>query len=367
MTRVVVAGTGLAGTLLAWRLACAQPGWSIELIGPRPASDATSISGGLVRGFEVDLESCRQATESLVELRDDARLRAWGGYDEIGSVYVCHELDELAVAALVADVDRRLPGSARVLPADALCAEHGWSGLPAGCLAVVETHAGYYSPDRLRGEISARLEGLGVGVLDGQVEAIRSEPAAGASCEVAGRRRGYDALVLAAGSWTPRLLAGSDLPADGFRTKAVEYAVYEAQGWRPPAFVDDSSGLYGRPLAGGRILLGIPSERWDVDPDRLEPSPADAAAAAELAASRLPRLRLGPALALRAASDCYAQPSRLSLQPLGGGGLFTFTGGRGGSAKTALCASREAADELGRALSSGSPVTASAVGMPARP
>ncbi|HEX6389861.1 MAG TPA: FAD-binding oxidoreductase [Solirubrobacteraceae bacterium] len=348
MTRVGIAGSGIAGTLLAWRLASLRPDWSIELIGPRAsARDATAVSGGLVRGFEVDPESCRQASESLLEMRDDPRLRAWSGYTEAGSVYVCDAMTRAAVNGLLQTVEQRLAGSARLLTGAELCDRHGWRGVPSGSLAVAERHAGYYSPDRLRAHVQARLERLDVTLLDGQVTAIEAGAGGGASCEVGGRRHGFDVFVVAAGSWTPQVLARNGLSGGDLRTKAVEYGVYAARGWRPPAFVDDTSGLYGRPLAGGRMILGIPSERWGVDPDDLAAAPAAAASAAGLAAARFPRLSLGRALALRTASDCYAQPARLALRTVDGAdGLFTFTGGSGGSAKTALCASREAAAAL---------------------
>jgi glycine/D-amino acid oxidase-like deaminating enzyme len=357
MTRIGIAGAGLAGTLLAWRLAAARPDWSIELVGPRPPTpDATAVSGGLVRGFETDAVSSRQAADSLVELRSDPRLRAWSGYCETGSIYVCHEMSRATVEARVAAVDARLPGSARVLSAAELAERHGWSGLPAGSLAVVEAAAGHYSPDSLRGAIAAGLGRSGVAVLDGRVGAIGSSAGA-ASCEVAGRRRRYDALVIAAGSWTPRLLAAADLPAPALRTKVVEYAVYAPRGRRPPPFVDDTSGLYGRPAAGGRMILGLPSDRWDVDPDRLRPASAAATAAAAMAVTRFADLRLGSPLALRTAADCYSAASRLALAPVAGaaGCLYTFTGGSGGSAKTALCASREAVDALVRDVTAGVP------------
>src|SRR5207249_2398925 len=73
---------------------------------------------------------------------------------------------------------------------------------------------------------------------------------------VSGERREYDVVVLAAGAWTPALLRSAGLPADGYRVKSIQYAVYRADGWRPPPFVDEVTGLYGRPTADGGLLLG---------------------------------------------------------------------------------------------------------------
>jgi hypothetical protein len=47
------------------------------------------------------------------------------------------------------------------------------------------------------------------------------------------------------------------------------------------------------------------------------------------------------------AFDCFHAEPGLALRPVGTGqGLFTFTGGGGGAAKTSLVASRLAADSL---------------------
>lgn len=367
MIRIGIAGAGLAGALLAWRLA-PHPGVTVEVVAPCSGGvDATSVSGGLVRGFETDLESCRLAADSLAELHASDRLRAWSRYTNAGSVYVCDGTDAAGVAERIEVVERRLPGSARTVTAGKLTERHGWTGLPADAVGVVEARAGYFSPARLRTELVVRLPALGVEVVDGAVEQIAYEPGAGADCWVAGRRRRYDALVVAAGSWTPRLLAASGLPAGTYRTKAVEYAVHVATGWRPTAFVDDTSGLYGRPDDGGRVILGIPSERWDVDPDRHDPCERTAATAARLAAVRLPRLRLTRMLRLVRANDCYRQADglRAAGRPglalrdvvVGVDSLVTFSAGSGGSAKTALAASREAARELVARLSGEAPAT----------
>ena len=37
--------------------------------------------------------------------------------------------------------------------------------------------------------------------------------------------------------------------------KAIQYGVYRVNGWRPPCFVDETSGLYGRPVGTRELLL----------------------------------------------------------------------------------------------------------------
>lgn len=328
--RACIVGGGLAGSLLAWRLAAAEPGWSVDLAAG-PARDATGWSGGAVRAYEEDPEQRRLATAGMVELLGSRVLREWAGYVPTGSV--CLRRDATGLAAAAADVELLLPGSVEVLDAAGL-AGLGWAGVHDGAAAVLERRAGFCSPDRLR---AAVLADAAVTVHTGPVRTVAGTTVDG---------RPYDLVVLATGPWTPRLLARWDLPADGWRTKSIQYAVHAAGDWVPTAFVDGVTGLFGRPHPGG-LLLGLPTELWDADPDAPPVTPALGDEAARLAAARFPRLRLGPAAPRVGAVDCYRAAGALMLRRvLPGVSLFTFSGGSGGSAKTALAASARAAVQL---------------------
>jgi glycine/D-amino acid oxidase-like deaminating enzyme len=339
--RVCVVGGGLAGALLAWRLAGAIGGRAevTVVLGRRYRADATGASGGAVRAYEPDPRQCRLATASLVELHASPTLRRWGGFQPVESIY----LRPAGTDVDVSDIDRELPGSAELLTGADL-GRLGWAGVPAGAVAVRERLAGYLAPGRLREAVLA--DGAARGRLRLLPASLESLEIAGAlRCRVAGRWRAYDTVVIAAGAWTGALLAAAGLPAGGYRTKSIQYTIYRVDGWRPPQFVDELAGLYGRPAAGGGLLLGVPTDRWGVDPDRPPVSPTLVDQAARLARDRFPELRLGPITRTVGGADCYAaQP--FSLQPMLDGRLFTFTGGAGGSVKTALAASREAVTQL---------------------
>ena len=194
--------------------------------------------------------------------------------------------------------------------------------------AVLEPRAGYLSPDALRRAVLAGL------------------PRTAAPADVTGLVGRYDAVVLATGRWTPALLAAAGLPTGGLRTKAIQYGLHPAGGWTPPVFVDETSGLWGRPAADGTALLGVPSDRWDVDPDRPSPERELHQRAAAVAAERF-GVAVGEPVRVVAAADAYADPPLLALRPVPGvPGLHTFTGGSGGAAKYALAASRAAAAGL---------------------
>ncbi len=346
--RVCVVGGGLAGSLLAWRLARAGVG-RVDLALGEPAArggDATEVSGGMVRGFDPDPAVSEAAVDSLLELRASETLRRWSDYREVGSVYVCES--PAAAHPRLAELDRALPGSASLLTPGRLAAL-GWSGLPAHCAAVSERDAGYLSPAAPRRAVLSELAGRPpVSLLPVPVGTLRYGPNGLVRCRTRTDRRDYDLVVVAAGRWTGRLLRRSGLPPAGLRTKSIQYTVYPAAGWRPPPFVDQTSGLYGRPVGADAMLLGTPVQRWDVDPDLPPGSPQPQATAERWAETRFPNLRLGPPLRRTAAADSYSDRGTLALAPVPGTGgrIFTFAGGSGGSAKTALAASRRAADEL---------------------
>jgi glycine/D-amino acid oxidase-like deaminating enzyme len=344
--RVCVVGGGLAGSLLTWRLVQATP-WHIDLVcGHRCHADATAASGGAVRAYEIDPEQRSLATASLMELLGSRVLREWSGYRSTGSLYLLPSAP--GVAAGVAEIEALLPGSATVA-ADQDLADLGVVGLPEGAVAVRERRAGHLSPGRLRDAVLRDpATQRQASIVPGRLTAISADPDGGVTCEIDGRRQTYDVVVLATGAWTPELLRANNLPAGDYRTKWIQYCCHPAGAWRPPQFVDDLTGAYGRPTDDGGLLLGVPTDRWEVDPDQPQPLADLPASAAALATSRFPRLRLGPAGDPVVAADCYTRHHGLALRPArpDDHGLFTFTGGGGGSVKTVLSASQRAAVQL---------------------
>jgi glycine/D-amino acid oxidase-like deaminating enzyme len=339
--RIAVVGGGIAGALLTWRLGGAFRRVRVDLYVAGTA-DASGASGGLVRGFETDQALCRMAAESLAELRGSRLLREWAGYQEIGSVYVLPLAADLA--GLVDLVHERIPGSARIASGEQLQHEYPFRDLPDGTVGVVERHAGYLSPGQFRQAVlassSARIRRI-----SGPITAVTTDPAVHL-CD--GRRVRYDAVVVAAGAWTPHLLTSSGLPRGQLRTKQIQYTLCAASLRGVGAFVDDTSGIYGRPNSADTVLVGLPGDRWDPHPEEVVPDPDLAARVLAVARTRL-GMTVPPGAASRtvAAADCYHEPSGLALRRIVPGfDLFTFTGGSGGAAKTALAASRSAASAL---------------------
>jgi len=338
--RIGVIGAGLAGALLAWRLAQAE----IEVVlvpGAAGAADASAVSGGSVRAFEVDPAQFELALASMAELAADRRLAEWAGFVRCGSDYLPTATAGLAEAA--ARINAALPGSAEVLAAAEL-ARDGWAGVASGTLAVRERLAGYVDPDQFRRRVLTDLGQRAATVLP----AAPATEISDGSFTVLGRRYECDRLVLATGGWTPRLLAEAGFDPGGLRTKRIQYTLHRASGVPAGTFVDEHTELFGRPTADG-ILLGLPTQDWDVVPGATGPDVELSRQAAERIGPRRPDLQLGAVLRIASAVDCYAPDSLLRLRLVPSAErLLSFTGGSGGSVKTALAASARAAAQLSR-------------------
>lgn len=347
--RVRIAGGGLAGAALAWRLAQFS-GITVDLLlGPHRSRDATSASGGAVRAYETLAAQRELAIASTAELLASHTLRRWAGFRRASFVYVRDDAADLPQQ--VSEIEQVLPGSAALMTAaeafgrtaDGPC----WAGPDAA--AVVERQSGSISCGALRDALitdlarrphaEVRLATL-TGATVGADRGVRSRTG-DADSE-------HDILVLAAGAWTPDLLRRIGCAAAAYRTRSIQFSSYDAGSWRPSLFADDRTGLYGRPLAGGGIALGVPVTAWGAAPGCAAIAQAVDLQATQLAAECFPRLRLGPVRARTSAVDCFCDPPVLSLRPVPGTGssLLTFTGGSGSSAKTVLAASQRAALDI---------------------
>ncbi|MGV9565838.1 NAD(P)/FAD-dependent oxidoreductase [Streptomyces sp. NPDC003480] len=345
--RICVVGTGIAGTLLAWHLLRADPKSEVELLaapGELPG-EATAASGGLVRGYEPDPAACRLACESLAELRSDPRLARWAEYREGPSVYAHDGRQTPQPAEQLALIDKFLTGSAEFADAAALEREHGIV-VPEHAYAIVERAAGHIRPARLREAVIRDVLDRGGTLVTGLAHRVLPSSDGGVVVDCPDAERRFDVVVLATGWRTGALLHRSRLPAEGLRVKLVQYDLYTVSGRRPPAFVDETCGLYGRPDGTDGMLLGVPSESWDEEAERLRISTAQRARAEKHAATRLPGLGLVAHRRGVVAADAYSASGLLGLRPTALPSLFTFTGGSGGAAKSALAAGRRAAGEL---------------------
>ena len=273
------------------RLVATMPANAVELItGTHGAVDATAASGGAVRVYETHPVQRQLALASLRELTDSPVLRRWSGFRPAEFIYL--QAGGAEVASAVAEVEEAWPGAVEPLSRDQL---HplGFAELPAEAVAVRERRSGYLSPTRWREALLADAVACGARVVAGRLTGVRCPENGPVVCQINGQPREYDQVVLATGGWTGALLAACGLPASGYRTKSIQYTVYRTGSWRPEAFADEFTGLYGRPDPDG-LLLGLATDQWDVPPERPPVTPSLHQRARHLAQQRFPRLRSAP-------------------------------------------------------------------------
>lgn len=347
--RVCIVGAGIAGATLAWRFGAAS-GVQVDLVA-RGGPDATAESGGGVRAYEVADRPRELATASLAELLASPLLQDWSGYRPIGSTFLRAPWG--GASADLARIDAAVPGSVHLADVVEL-RRAGWAGFDDGepIVGVVETRAGHIDPAAFRAALLRELTAHPrVRLLTGSAVPVAGE---NPTVRVAAVTEFYDAVVLAAGAWTPALLDDGYGPAAaaGFRVKGIQCAVHAAAGPRPTFFVDELTGLYGRPVGTDAMMFGVPVPFYGDVPGEVAPDPAQTESAAALLARRRPELRLGPPRrVVRSAdsyvADSYAEPGTLLLRPVPGHpGVHTFSAGSGGSAKTVLAASDDAMSRL---------------------
>ncbi|MFV2114310.1 FAD-dependent oxidoreductase [Micromonospora sp. LOL_025] len=332
---VAVVGAGLAGSLLALRLAEQLGGRHVELyIGTAtPGRDATAVSGGLVRGFETDLDQCRLAADSLAELRRDPALADAAGYQQSSAYYFLRP--GINPDRQLAVLDDTLGGSARLAPAGQVARALGLAPRPEGTFAVVERHAGHINTDALRRHAVTRAARSGVRLHHEAVTSI----GAGPTVTVGDIARQHDVVVVAAGAWT-----GALVPVP-LRTRRIQYGVYALARPHLGCFVDDVSTLYGRSHAAGSVLLGVATSAWGAVPGDDRPDPVYVDRVSEVARAVLGLDGRLPSPQWSAAGvDCFADEGGLRLRAVDDiPGVFSFTGGAGSAAKSVLASSRLAA------------------------
>ncbi|RFU36350.1 FAD-dependent oxidoreductase [Actinomadura logoneensis] len=343
---IAVVGGGVVGSAAAAE--AAEAGRSVLLVdsGLRGAG-ASQVSGALVRAFEPD----DVARESAIE----AFLRFWGGdgagsggFRRTGALTLLGPDDvanaEKGVACLR---EARLP--AELLTPAALAKR--WPDInPTGLAgAVWEERGGYAVASVTMASLIGRGARAGVTrLVPWELDRIAEGPDAAAHL-IPKPGRGYrpvmaDAVVVAAGCSTPRLLGDRLQELGRARTKRIRYAIFDVGGRTLPTVVDLTTGVWGRPDGRDGFLAGCPLPEWDVPP---ESGGRVTAAQVETIRQRvsplLPFLARAPFLTGAYGTDLFLPDGPLLRRVPGRPRTVVAAGWSGGGFKTAPAAARRAA------------------------
>jgi sarcosine oxidase subunit beta len=342
------------GAAIAYHLACADAG---EVVlcerAPLPARGATSRSAGLIRMHHTSMDVVPLALASsrtYAHWRDavggDCGFRRTGFALVVGPEHA----DELC--ANVRRLRREGVETTALGPQE-LRELQPFAAVDDVGAAAYEPESGYADPVSTTLAFLEQARSHGLRIAEGATAlGLRVED--GRACGADTNLGAVEArtTVLAGGAWTAALLRGQgiELPV---RSREIGTCLVDGSALPPaPAcltYIDDVTGGYFRPDDTGALVVGVPVDRWDVDPDAELPplEVAQLEQARERLAHRIPLLEDAELLGTRPGFDAYTPDKH----PLVGrllelNELYVATGFSGGGFKIAPALGEAVAAEL---------------------
>jgi len=273
---VVIVGGGLMGLSAAWQLRRADPGVRVVLL--ERANVGVAASGASAAGVRVMGRDPAERALALVSLERwselDRELEGLTGYRRGGGLRVA--LDESSWRQVPAWVDEQRANGVPLEVLDPVEARRLAPAVAASCLGGVycaidgQAEAG---PTVLAFANRARRTGVRLEERVGAEQVIVERGRVVAVARTDGRREACDVAIIAAGTWSPHLLAphGFRLPVT---TRALQMLLTEpAPGALAPVLGAFDRKLSFKQLSGGAYLIGggwpaaIPDEagnRWEI-------------------------------------------------------------------------------------------------------
>lgn len=280
---VLVLGLGIAGSSIAATLAAKGfPVTAIEQFTPLHERGSSHGDSRIYRRVphegEVYVEMAARSWDGWRQWGDKAGedlLVACGGIDAgpEGSGIVAGSM-ELGV---------RYDSRCEMMTGAAVNQRHPHYDLPPAWEAAYHAQSGFVRPDATRTFLHRMAREAGATLLHGtRVIGIDPRPQ-GVTVRTERETIEADVLIVAAGSWLPRLLPGLDLPLQVERRVMAWFQPERneplSDGRLPVFCLDGEGGWYGMPTLDGRVKLGHNhhfNERIDPDRPTIEPGEADA-------------------------------------------------------------------------------------------
>ncbi len=289
---ITILGAGIAGCALAHHLA--RLGMKpIVLYDPAtPAAGATGRAAGVVTEQlwnEWDTAVARESKEeySALAARWDPTAYTRNGFARFTRDPVATEVLEETVRRL-----REWGVEVRTIGAPELSDRIPWGRFDDVRGAIWSEGDAVVTPSAIAEIYAEQARNGGVDVrLATPMQALRRESGAW-ELDTGGRTIRSELLVVAAGAWSKRILAGLGhaLPLAPYRTQAAVLRPSSPRSDPFPSVHDLDLDVYVRPEANGRILAGDGTELVEVDPDTFRPGGDERFVAhlAESFASRFP-------------------------------------------------------------------------------
>lgn len=260
-TSIAIVGAGAVGLTAAFDLARAGEDVSVFERGEVAAGSTGRAAGVLYDAYaeDVDARIGRRAIERFRELSGESDFR----FRETPYLWFAHAGDERRGEAIREQVPRMQHHGI-----DAELLDPGeLAGLAPGLetddvgVAAVARNAGWTDPASYAELLAGKARSAGAEIRT-NTEATLAED--GSVVRVDGESEAFDAVVVAAGAHTARVVgeAGYDLAMKPYRVQALT----TEGGSEVPMLYDATEGFYLRPDSGG-VLVGDGTEEVESDPD----------------------------------------------------------------------------------------------------
>jgi glycine/D-amino acid oxidase-like deaminating enzyme len=319
---VAVVGAGAVGVTAAADLAA--DGATVTLFErDDPGSGASGRAAGIVYDAFADRRDARIASRSLARFRD---LAATGGVDLEPTPYVwlAREGDDRTADAIREQVPRMAEHGCDVSLLSGAALGERFSALRTDDVAVaaVAEDAGVLSPATYVDAMAERARAAGVTVRSGVEVGVRD----GGTVTTPDGDESFDAVLVAAGAHSKRLLAAAGVPI-AMKPYRVQALVTEPFDPDVPTVYDASGECYLRPKGDG-LLVGDGTEPVEADPDEYDPT-GDAGFEADAVAAVRRATGVEPTVDRSWAGLCTATPDRDPLLGRVADGLYVATGWHG--------------------------------------
>ncbi|HET6502159.1 MAG TPA: FAD-dependent oxidoreductase [Amycolatopsis sp.] len=259
--RVIVIGSGIAGASTAYQLARRDA--EVTVVDVAQPGVATSAGAGIIcpwssRRSDEEVRTASLAAAFyptlLAQLAEDGAPET--SYEKVGALVVSAEQGELdqayrRVAARAAEA----PQAGQVTRLDSAQARELFPVLAPEFAGVHVSGGGRVDGRRLRQAVLAGASKRGVRMIEGHAEL------SGRGVVVAGATHEADKIVVAAGAWSPRLLAplGVDLPVAPQRGQISHFELPDVDTGAWPVVLPPSSH-YLLAFPGSRVVAGATRE-----------------------------------------------------------------------------------------------------------
>ncbi len=261
---VAVVGAGAVGATAAYDLA--RRGAAVTLYDREGvASGASGRAAGVCYAAFAGRPDAELAGESIERFRRLSGEETFP-FVECPYVWLAREGDDRRAAAIREDVERMQAEGVVAVEVDGPALGDRFPALRTDDVAVagIAGAAGHTDPARYTACLAAAATGAGASLETGAAVAVRTDPP---RIVVDGGERTVDAVLVAAGAHTGRLLAEADAPiaVKPYRTQALTASATLPK----PICYDATGGFYVRPHPAG-LLAGDGTEEVAADPDGYE-------------------------------------------------------------------------------------------------